>query len=99
MEHYRADGRARRWGRLLQRNAVLSGSKRHQSADFNSAANSTLEGIIYAPTAAVTINGDPTATLYESVDAASLTLAGTGTLQNYNTINNASVLSAAKLVE
>lgn len=66
---------------------------------FNSGNNSTLEGIVYAPTASVTITNDGTATLYESVDAASLTLGGTGTLQNYNTINNASVLTAAKLVE
>lgn len=67
--------------------------------NFNLSNNSTLEGIIYAPTANVTITADNTTTLYESVDSASLTLTGGGTLQNYNTINNASVLTAAKLVE
>ncbi len=66
---------------------------------INAAGTSTLEGIIYAPTANVTITGAPTTTLYESIDAASLTINGTGTLQDYSAINNSSVLTAAKLVE
>ncbi|MGH9615292.1 MAG: TadE/TadG family type IV pilus assembly protein [Acidobacteriaceae bacterium] len=66
---------------------------------FNNAANSTLEGIVYAPSANVTINADATTTLYESIDAASVTLNGAGTLQDYSLINNQSVLTAARLVE
>ncbi len=66
---------------------------------FNNAANSSLEGIIYAPSASVTVNADATTTLYESIDAAALTLSGAGTLQDYALINNQSVLTAARLVE
>jgi hypothetical protein len=66
---------------------------------FNNANNSILEGVIYAPSANVTINADTTTTLYESIDAASVTLNGPGTLQDYASINNSTVLTAAQLVE
>jgi hypothetical protein len=66
---------------------------------INAAGTSTLEGIIYAPSASVTITGAPATTLYESIDAASVTLNGNGTLQDYAAINNSTVLTAAGLVE
>lgn len=66
---------------------------------FNNGNNSILEGIIYAPSANVSITADNTTTLYESIDAATVTLGGTGTLQDYALINNSTVLTAAQLVE
>lgn len=70
-----------------------------QPATLTVAAGSTLEGIVYAPSAAVTLSSVPTASLYTSIVVGSLILNGTGTLQDYALINGSSVLTAATLVE
>jgi len=70
-----------------------------QPVVLNATPNSIVEGIIYAPSANVSISSVPTATLYTSIVAGSLTLNGSGTLQDYALINNSSVLTAATLVE
>ncbi len=70
-----------------------------QPVVLNAAANSSLKGIIYAPSASVTISSVSGAAFYTPIVAGSLTLNGAGTLQDYALINNSSVLTAATLVE
>jgi Flp pilus assembly protein TadG len=66
---------------------------------INGSSGSTVEGIFYAPTANLTLNGSGSTNFYASIVTSSLTFNGSGTLQNYAAINGASPLTAARLVE
>jgi hypothetical protein len=60
---------------------------------------STLQGIVYAPTAPVSLQGHAGATIKLNFVVSSLALQGDATLQDYNTVNPNSILTTARLVE
>jgi hypothetical protein len=60
---------------------------------------STLQGIVYAPTAPVTLQGHAGATIALNFVVSSLALQGDATLTDYNTVNPSSILTTARLVE
>ena len=63
-------------------------------------SGSTLEGIIYAPSAAVTMTGNSGSNIYADFVVGSLTLTGNAGFNDYAAIaGNNTPLAAAKLVE
>jgi hypothetical protein len=74
-----------------------------QPASIQGGANSTLTGILYFPSAALTIgNGSCTmASISAPIVANTITMVGGSTLQDnsYSNVNSSSLLSSPKLVE
>jgi hypothetical protein len=62
-------------------------------------SGSTFQGIVYAPSAAVTLTGNSGSNIYADFVVKSLNLVGNSSLNDYASINGSSVLSAVKLVE
>lgn len=62
-------------------------------------AYSTLEGIMYFPSASLALNGGSSSQVYASVIAGALSISGSTTLKNYSLINPATPLTAPRLVE
>jgi Flp pilus assembly protein TadG len=60
---------------------------------------STLSGVVYAPAAAVSLQGNAGATITLNFVVGSLALQGNATLQDYNSVNPSNVLTVARLVE
>jgi hypothetical protein len=60
---------------------------------------STLQGIVYAPTAPVTLQGNAGATISFNFVVGSLALQGNASLTDYNTVNPSNILTTARLVE
>jgi Flp pilus assembly protein TadG len=65
----------------------------------NGNSGSTLEGIIYAPSATLSFSGTSDATIYADLVVGSLTMSGTPTVMNYSGINKNEPLVSARLVE
>ena len=61
--------------------------------------SSTLSGIFYAPSASVSITGSSGSTFNADLIVKSLSITGSGTLNNYSSINSSSPLVSARLVE
>jgi hypothetical protein len=66
---------------------------------INGSSSSNLQGIFYAPTANLLVNGSGSTNFYTAFVVGSLTFNGTGTLQDYASINGGSPLTSAALVE
>jgi hypothetical protein len=62
-------------------------------------SGSILDGIVYAPGAAVDLTGNSGSTIYTDFVVKSLSLVGNATFNDYASINGNSVLTAVKLVE
>jgi hypothetical protein len=63
-------------------------------------AGSTLEGVIYAPTAAVNLNGNAGSTIYTDYVVSSLSLNGNASLLSYAALaGSVNPLTAPRLVE
>jgi hypothetical protein len=62
-------------------------------------SGSTLEGILYFPSASLTVSGNSGSTIYTDFIAQSLTLTGNASFQDYALVNGSSILTAARLVE
>jgi hypothetical protein len=60
---------------------------------------STLAGIVYAPTAPLSLQGHAGATIDLNFVVSSLALAGDATLTDYNQVNPNNILTVARLVE
>jgi hypothetical protein len=60
---------------------------------------SDLEGIVYAPTAPVSLQGHAGATIRVNFVVSSLALQGDATLLDYNQVNPNNLLTVARLVE
>ena len=60
---------------------------------------STMEGIIYAPAASLSMTGSSGATIYSDLVVSSLSMTGSTSLQNYSGINKNEPLVSARLVE
>lgn len=73
-----------------------------QPMSISGSSTSSLNGIVYAPGANVTLNGSGTSTFYMSLVVNSITFNGSGTmtLTNYGNINPTSpLISGAQLVQ
>jgi Flp pilus assembly protein TadG len=66
---------------------------------INGSSSSNLQGIFYAPTANLVVNGSGSTNFYTSFVVGSLTFNGTGTLKDYASINAGSPLTSTRLVE
>jgi len=62
-------------------------------------SGATLNGIVYAPGAAVTITGNSGSSIFADFVSQSLSLVGPATFNDYGSINANSVLTSVKLVE
>jgi hypothetical protein len=60
---------------------------------------STLQGVVYAPTAPVNLQGNAGAIIKLNFVVGSLALQGNATLQDYNSVNPSNILTTARLVE
>ena len=83
-------------------NSILIFQSRSSSENlkFSGMSGSTLNGIVYAPTANLTFTGSSAGTNYNiSLVANTVSFSGQSTLNNYSLINGSSPLGAAKLVE
>ena len=83
-------------------NSILLYQDRSNSTNisFSGQGGSTLTGIFYAPTAALSFTGSSSGTQYNiSLVSKSVSLSGQATLQNYSLVNGSSPLGAPKLVE
>jgi hypothetical protein len=60
---------------------------------------STLAGIVYAPTAPVSVTGNAGATITLNFVVSTLNLIGNANLTDYNTVNPSNILTVARLVE
>jgi Flp pilus assembly protein TadG len=82
-------------------NGILFYQDRSDTAALSVTGSSTLnlQGIIYAPSANVTVTGSGSSALYTSVVAKTFTLTGSGSINDYASINPSSDLSSATLVE
>ena len=69
-----------------------------QQMTFNGSATSTLRGIFYLPSANLLMNGSTGTTLYTSLVVKTMTLNGSGTLQDYAMINHASPLTTGAVL-
>jgi Flp pilus assembly protein TadG len=69
------------------------------SMSLNGSGALNLQGIIYAPGSALTLNGSGGSQLYTAIVTNSLVFNGSGALQDYALKNASSPLTAAKLVE
>ncbi len=69
-----------------------------QQVIFNGSSNSSINGIFYAPSASVTINGSGSTTWYTSLIFGSLTFNGSGTIKDYSTINLSSPLNSGAVL-
>lgn len=70
-----------------------------QAASIMGGSNSILEGILYFPHAALTLNGGSSVQVYASIVAGSLMFSGGTTLKNYAIINPSTPLNSPRLVE
>jgi Flp pilus assembly protein TadG len=66
---------------------------------INGSSTSSLQGIFYAPTANLVVNGSGSTSFYTAFVVGSLTFNGTGTLLDYASINAGSPLTSTTLVE
>lgn len=70
-----------------------------QAGLITGGSNSTLEGILYFPHAALALNGGSSSQVYASVIAGSLSFSGGTTLKNYAIINPSTPLNSPRLAE
>lgn len=71
-----------------------------RGATFNGNNSTTLQGALYFPTAALTVNGTGSTAAYTILVASTITFNGSGTFNdNYSTLPNGSPIKAAHLTE
>jgi hypothetical protein len=78
---------------------IYQNPSNNAAISINGSGSLNLQGIIYAPGAALTLNGSGGSQLYTAIVTNSLVFNGSGALQDYAIKNASSPLFAAKLVE
>jgi Flp pilus assembly protein TadG len=69
------------------------------SMKFAGSSGSTIAGVVYAPSASLSLSGASGAVFYMNMVVNTLSISGNNTLQNYSKVNANTPLSTARLVE